>query len=223
MAIDEYLMESQALPEAKPTLRFYSWDKPAYSIGYFQNIGEMAKRFQSSTSETPIVRRMTGGGLVSHGQDITFSIAVKEDHPFFSCGAKDSYLKVNEAVRLGLKPLYPRVDYADCKSIPIGRGKGHRDCFEDPVCYDLLLNGKKIVGASQRRRNGVVLHQSSIHLGGDPKIIRDRVIAGFRESWQAEFVEKPLSEDELLAAKQKEKERYSSKDWTYRLTSASKQ
>ncbi|OIO39009.1 MAG: hypothetical protein AUJ72_01570 [Candidatus Omnitrophica bacterium CG1_02_46_14] len=216
MAIDECLMESQVLPDVRPVLRFYSWDQPAYSIGYFQKVSEIAERFHLSDPNIPIVRRLTGGGLVKHGHDLTFSIAAKDSHSYFSCGAKNSYLKVNEAVRLGLKPLYPTIDYADCKSIPLGRGKGNRVCFEDPVCYDLLLNGKKIVGASQRRKNGIVLHQSSIHLSGDPKIILKNIIEGFKECWKIELIEEPLTEKELETSKQKEKERYTSNNWTHR-------
>ena len=208
-------MESQSSPVAAPTLRFYSWVSPAYSIGYFQNISEIAKRYQSGQTGFPIVRRMTGGGLVFHGRDITFSIVVKGNHPFFSGGAKDSYLKVNEAVRVGLKPLYPKMDYADCKSIPSGRGTGNRVCFEAPSCYDLLLGGKKIVGASQRRKNNTILYQSSIFLNGDKKNLHNHILEGFKRNWKIDFFEDPLSKEELLAAQQIEKERYASTDWAY--------
>ena len=143
MAIDEMLLGSQAAPDTAPTLRFYTWAVPAYSVGYFQDVDEIFKRFQSAKTGAPVVRRVTGGGLVFHGQDVTFSITAKENSPFFSGEVKDSYLKVNEALRVGLKPVFQGIDYADCKTIPSGRGKGNRICFEAPSCYDLLLYGKK--------------------------------------------------------------------------------
>ena len=214
MAIDEMLMESQSSPAAMPALRFYSWVSPAYSIGYFQNVSEIAKRYQSKKMGLPIVRRMTGGGLVFHGQDITFSIAVKGNNPFFSGSAKESYLKANEAVRTGLKRLYPKIDYADCKSIPSGRAKGNRVCFEAPVCYDLLLEGKKVVGASQRRKNNLILHQSSIFLEGNETTLRNHIVEGFKQNWNIDFFEEPLTPSELELANQIEKKRYTSTDWS---------
>ncbi len=215
MAIDEMLMESQSLPGAMPALRFYSWANPAYSIGYFQSVGKITERFRSAKTGVSVVRRITGGGLVFHGQDITFSIAAKQSNPFFSGGAKDSYLQVNEAARSGLQPFYPKIDYADCKTVPSGRANEERVCFEAPVCHDLLLDGKKIVGASQRRKNDVVLYQSSIFLNGDKNNLLRHLINGFKEKWKIDLVEKPLSKTELLFAHQKEKERYASSDWAY--------
>ena len=163
----------------------------------------------------PVVRRITGGGLVFHGRDITFSIVVKGSNPFFSGGAKDSYLKVNEAVRRGLQRRYPKIDYADCKSIPSGRAKGNHVCFEAPACYDLLLDGKKVVGASQRRKNGSILHQSSIFLGGDEINLRSYIVEGFEQNWNIDFFEEPLTPSELELANQIEKKRYTSTDWAY--------
>ena len=215
MAIDELLMESQALPGAFPVLRFYSWSEPAYSVGYFQNVEEIAKRFQCEKKNIPVVRRMTGGGLVFHGQDLTFSISVKNDSPFFKGEVKDSYLRVNEALRAGLQLLFPKIDYADCKSIPSTRGKENRICFEAPSCYDLLIQGKKVVGASQRRKNCAVLHQSSIFLDMPSDELRQGILNGFREKWGIDLFEKPLTEEEILSAEKKEKKRYASLEWAY--------
>ena len=117
-----------------------------------------------------VVRRVTGGGAVFHGEDLTFSLVVKKEHPCFRGAAKDSYLKVNEVLRIAFKSIYPEIDYADCKSSLAPRGGARRICFEEPVCYDLLLKGKKVLGASQRRRGGVVLHQSSLCLKSKPEV-----------------------------------------------------
>ena len=215
MAIDEVLMKSQNFPDTPPVLRFYSWLGPAYSVGYFQNVAEIVKRYSCEKKNISVVRRITGGGIVIHGQDLTFSLAVKSSSPFFSGAAKDSYLRVNEALRVGLKPLHPKIDYADCKSIPSGRGGGNRVCFETPSCYDLLLDGKKIVGASQRRKNGVILHQSSVFLEGDRRNLILKILEGFKETWKIIFLEKSLSDEELMSAKVKANERCRAKEWAY--------
>lgn len=212
MAIDEMLMESQNSPDALPVLRFYSWIKPAYSIGYFQNVGEVAKKFNCERKKISVVRRLTGGGAVLHGNDLTFSLAVKKNNPFFEGQAKDSYLKINEVLRVGIKRLYPQIDYADCRNIPSGRGRRERICFEAPVCHDLLLEGKKVVGASQRRKHRAILHQSSIFLDADKNLLLKQILEGFKLQWNVEFEKIPLSGNELLITKQKQ-ERYKNLEW----------
>ncbi len=215
MGVDEMLMESQESHENFPTIRFYSWEQPAYSIGYFQNIKDIKKRFDLERAEIPVVRRITGGGLVPHGIDITFSITAKSDYPFFKGEVKDSYLKVNEAVRTGLQAILPKIDYANCKDIPPKRAGSDRICFEAPSCYDLLLNGKKITGSSQRRKNNSILHQSSVFLDVEKKEITARIIKGFKEKWEVDFFEEPLSDEELETCKKKEAERYNSEEWAF--------
>ena len=213
MAADEVLMEGQRLPDAQPTLRVYFWTDPAISIGYFQDVTRTAHRFKSSAGEKKIVRRITGGGLVHHGEDLTFSLALKDKNPFLPTDVKMSYLKVNEALRTGLKGSYPEVDYADCKTVPSGRGDGERICFEKPSCYDLLIDGKKVVGASQRRRDGVILHQSSVYLQEPRRVLTEKIVEGFRALWSVDFEERHFGAEELAKIKEVEKQRYGSPEW----------
>ena len=210
MAVDEFLMLSQSGEGAAPVLRFYSWDKPSVSIGYFQKVEEAAKKFEG----VPVVRRISGGGTVQHGKDLTFSLSIPVKNPFFPADVKSSYLRINEAVRTGLKELYPKLDYADCRTVPAGKRQGGgRICFEAPACYDLLLSGKKVLGASQRRIGKDLLHQSAMFLGGDRARLIDGIVNGFRSLWKADLQERPLSREELLKAGELERKRYDSAEW----------
>ena len=213
MAIDEVLMESQSSPKNFPVLRIYSWEKPSISVGYFQNTARVAERFECAKKKIPLVRRITGGGTVLHGKDLTFSLALKNPNPFFSGEVKNSYFKINEALRKGLMDLYPNTYYADCRNVPSARGGGERICFEAPSCYDLLLEGKKVVGASQRRIAGTILHQATIFLDHDRSVLTERVLEGFRKELKIEFTEKALTAEELELAGRRRSERYSSKEW----------
>ena len=67
MAVDEALA---SLCRDYATLRFYAWDTPTVSIGYFQRTGEIDL---SACREFAIglVRRPTGGRAVLHRQDLT--------------------------------------------------------------------------------------------------------------------------------------------------------
>lgn len=211
MAVDEFLMGAQRLPGAVPCLRFYRWERPAVTCGYFQNVGEIAGRFK----DMEIVRRLTGGGLVVHGEDLTFSLTLADSHPFFKGNVKDSYLRVSEALRLGLKPHYPELDYADCRNTLSPRGRGERICFDQPACYDLLLGKRKVAGSSQRHSDGAVLYQSSLFLPADAPAVVLQVLEGFKYAWKAEFEERALSDEELDAAEKKREGRYASPDWRF--------
>ena len=131
---------------------------------------------------------------------------------------KESYLKVTEALRLGLKDFYPDLDYAPCKDLKATHERQKsRICFEEPSCYDLLWNGKKVMGASQRRIGSAVLHQATVFLKEDGKSLAKKIIAGFEKSWKVSFEERGLMENEKREALKIEAERYSSTEWAFGL------
>ncbi len=209
MAIDEVLLRGQG--RHLPVLRIYSWSSAACSIGYFQDTRKVAAKLGPGKQGMTVVRRITGGGLVVHGSDVTLSLAVPGS--WLPGDVKSSYLKVNEALRTGFQGLWPALDYADCKTVPSGRGQGDRICFEAPTCYDLLLGSRKVVGASQRRVDGAVLHHSAVFLPADAKTVARKIIEGFEKKWGAVFEEIPLTEEELREAGEIERSRYASEEW----------
>lgn len=215
MAIDEWLLQAQHAVDATPTFRFYSWDRPSVSVGYFQKIEVAAQKFNAEKKNLPVVRRLSGGGSVEHGKDLTFSLTLKTQNPFFPTDVKTSYLRINEAIRTGLKMLYSKLDYADCRTAGANRKRqsDERVCFEAPACYDLLLDGQKVLGASQRRVGNGLLHQSSLFLNGDRQYLTKAILRGFESLWGVKFEQNPLSEQELDAARELEQARYISKEW----------
>ena len=91
MALDEVLLES--VPRlGKPVLRFYSWKHAAASFGYFQRYAEVERL----TLLRPLVRRPTGGGLVPHDVDWTYSLAFPPCYEWYSTSAAESYRRVHE-------------------------------------------------------------------------------------------------------------------------------
>lgn len=206
MAIDEMLMLGQGRADSVPALRFYTWSESCMSIGYFQSVNDFAKR--------AVIRRITGGGSVQHGNDLTFSITATFPNNIIPTGVKDSYLKVNEAVRVGLKPLYPALDYADCRdSLSMRERQRDRICFEKPDCHDLLLGGRKILGASQRRIGNKFLHQSALYLDAPKEILISAITEGFEKVWKIKFKATALTQAEKDQALDIEKTRYSDPAW----------
>ncbi len=152
MALDEALLE--AMPRlSKPVLRFYGWTQPAASFGYFQKVQEIERL----TPLRPLVRRPTGGGLVPHDADWTYSLAFPTSHYWYSLAAIESYRRVHEWLHRAFANL--GVDTLVALQ-PLHAGPGQ--CFVGYEQFDLLWRGHKIAGAAQRRRRDGLLIQGSV-------------------------------------------------------------
>jgi lipoate-protein ligase A len=152
MALDEALL--QAAPRlGQPVLRFYSWTEPSASFGYFQKYAEVAMM----TPLRPLVRRPTGGGLVQHNADWTYSLVFPPDDGWFSLSATESYQRVHEWIRAAFAKLALATELApDCLKPHPGQ------CFAGQEKFDVLWRGQKIAGAAQRRTRDGLLIQGSV-------------------------------------------------------------
>jgi lipoate-protein ligase A len=152
MALDEALLESVAELGA-PALRCYGWTQPAATFGYFQHFAEIEK----ATLLRPLIRRPTGGGLVPHDADWTYSLAFPPGHEWHSLRAEDSYRRVHEWIQRAFARLNVVTEVAPCckKTAP-------GQCFVGHEKFDLLWHGKKIAGAAQRRNKLGLLIQGSV-------------------------------------------------------------
>jgi lipoate-protein ligase A len=169
MAMDEALLE--AMPRLqRPVLRFYGWTEPAASFGYFQKFSEIEK----TTLLRPLVRRPTGGGLVPHDADWTYSLAFPTNHEWYSLSAVDSYRRVHEWIVAAFAELKVPTELAPCclKSAP-------GQCFVGHEKFDVLWQEKKIAGAAQRRSKLGLLIQGSVQ-PPPLSLVRDRWEAAMR-------------------------------------------
>jgi lipoate-protein ligase A len=152
MALDEALLEG-ASRLGKPVLRFYGWNEPAATFGYFQKYAEVER----ATSLRPLIRRPTGGGVVPHDADWTYSLVFPPGHEWHSLKAEASYRRVHEWIQSAFAKLDVAADLAP-KSHLAGPGQ----CFVGYEKSDLLWHGKKIAGAAQRRNKSGLLIQGSV-------------------------------------------------------------
>lgn len=152
MALDEALLESMPRLQ-RPVLRFYGWTEPAASFGYFQSYSDIERM----TVLRPLVRRPTGGGLVPHQSDWTYSLVFPINHSWYSTTAKNSYRWVHEWVQAAFASLSLETQLATT-----ARGAQPGACFAGYELADLLWKGQKIAGAAQRRRHDGLLIQGSI-------------------------------------------------------------
>ena len=100
MALDEALLESMSRL-GRPVLRFYGWTEPAATFGYFQKYADVGR----ATHLRPLIRRPTGGGIVPHDADWTYSLAFPPGHEWHSLKAEESYRRVHEWIQRAFAKL----------------------------------------------------------------------------------------------------------------------
>lgn len=161
MALDEALLE-RALRFQQPILRFYSWTQPAASFGYFQRYQDV----EQLTALRPLVRRPTGGGIVPHDADWTYSLVFPRCHEWYELSATESYCRAHRWIQMAFEKLGLETELAPAAFTP-QPGK----CFAGHEQSDLLWRGRKIAGAAQRRRKDGLLIQGSIQ-PPSPSILR---------------------------------------------------
>ena len=134
MAIDEALLETAKIP----SIRFYRWNSPALSFGYFGRFADVAPY----AAERDLVRRWTGGGIVFHGDDLTYSIIIPAHDGMFAESSAFIYAAIHSALRDALNSDGQRAELApaaeatvtDCESSSgADRGYNPSSCSHAPV------------------------------------------------------------------------------------------
>jgi lipoate-protein ligase A len=198
MAVDEALLETAT----NPCLRFYGWRKPAISFGYFGRFADVAHE----QPRRDIVRRWTGGGIVYHGDDVTYSLVLPAQVAARFRSSRAVYSEVHDAIR---RALGADVDAALATA---AAPKVSDACFANAVESDVLIAGRKIAGAAQRRTRTGLLHQGSIQ--------RLTLPSGFQDNFArllcACFDWKVLSPALLGRAEQIAGAKYDSRQWLER-------
>jgi lipoate-protein ligase A len=150
MALDEAML----LGAHEPWMRVYQWSEPTISIGFSQEL----QRVQAEHHEWPLVRRWTGGGVVVHDGDWTYTLAAPQGSVLCEMRATDSYRMIHEAMVEALGEC----GITDCVLQPESTSDGMGVCFVEPAKHDVVHRGEKIAGAGQRRAKAGFLHQGTV-------------------------------------------------------------
>jgi lipoyl(octanoyl) transferase len=224
MAIDEALLESASAP----SIRFYRWESPALSFGYFGRFADVAEY----ASERDLVRRWTGGGGVFHGDDLTYSLIVPAGDAAFTksstsiyenvhCALRDALIANGESSELaaaatvsdrrqsrkGDLQIAPAVEKR--RSLDPGVSASSDNCFANPVRADVMSNGRKIAGAAQRRTRNGLLHQGSIqHVD-----LGNGLAEKFAQALCEKCRERKIDNDALKRARELAEQKYATDAW----------
>ena len=211
MAIDEALLECLTVP----AIRFYRWQSPALSFGYFGRFADVA----NYKGNRDLVRRWTGGGIVFHGEDLTYSILVPASDATFAESSMWIYENIHRALcdalgETGQHAIVAGGDDFGRFSPPIAaRRAGISDagynCFTTPVRADVMIHGRKVAGAAQRRTRRGLLQQGSIQ-GID---IGNGLAQRFARALSANCCERKVDEAILKLARKLAQQKYGTESW----------
>ncbi|TFG72772.1 MAG: lipoate--protein ligase family protein [Anaerolineales bacterium] len=236
MATDEAILRHVTSGKSPNTLRFYTWDPSAVSIGYFQGIEQEVDLAVCRDHNVAVVRRLTGGGAVYHDRDgeVTYSLSIEDTYPGLPAKVLDSYRVLCAGLIKGFEILGLAAEFK-----PIN---------------DIQVNGKKISGNAQTRRFGGILQHGTLLCRVNPRLmfallkvpdekIRDKMIqaveervtsverelgqvdreaitqamiAGFAEALGIELIAGTLLASEIAMAEQIKTERYANQDWNFK-------
>jgi len=166
MAIDEAILFAVGKRLMPPTLRLYSWKTPCLSLGFAQSTSDVDLK-KLSELNWELVRRPTGGKAILHCDELTYAVIAPNDEPRVQGSVLSSYLRLSQGLLRSLSIMgasaHAQEIYDDLQN---AKTKGPV-CFEVPSNYEITINGKKIIGSAQARRNEGVLQHGTLPLFGD--------------------------------------------------------
>lgn len=201
MAIDEALLLSYQERDSEPVLRLYGWKPAAVSIGVSQDPQELFHEHLLK-KPVPFVRRPTGGGIIYHKDELTYSVvACAEDLELQSMSVKTSYEVLTSFLIRAYENLGLKAGFAKYAGHPAQEGIASI-CFARNEEYDILVNGRKLGGSAQKRSHNIILQHGSIPLtletDGLKNILRTpSLLLGIHSSCLQEALGKKIDLNEL--------------------------
>ena len=192
MAIDEAIWESHAANLVPPTIRFYGWSPAAVSVGYFQRIYSEVNVDLCRNKGISIVRRITGGRAVLHDRELTYSLVAREDTKSLPPNLMGSYRLISQGLIAGLKEVGVEAEMTIPTANRDNLGKMPRNgaCFDAPSFYEITVDGKKLIGSAQVRREATLLQHGSLLIGFSPHDLVSLLM--FKDEEDAKRCEKTL-------------------------------
>lgn len=164
MAVDEAVLEAAGRGDVPATLRLYAWDPACLSLGYAQPFADVdTSRLRANGWD--VVRRATGGRAILHTDELTYSVCAGPDEPLLRGSVLESYNRLARALLAAVRSLELPVTMEE-NAPAVTEGKGPV-CFEVPSTYEIVVDGKKLIGSAQARRREGVLQHGTLPLTGD--------------------------------------------------------
>lgn len=235
MAVDEVLFHS-SIETNTPTVRVYEW-KNSITIGRFNSINTILDLKALDTKKISYTRRVTGGGILIHADDISYSISIPQ-YSINALDVKENYRYICGFILNFYKKLGLESKFAIDEDLSISKSN---ICTLANESYDITINAKKIGGNAQRYSKKSLFQHGSIPLKLDTKLyemifledaelekiltlqklgihsskeqLKQLMINSFQESFDVELVANRLTEEELEKVDELQRTKYDSGDW----------
>lgn len=233
MAIDETLLNTYDTT-CLPIFRLYSW-KQSLSFGRFSKIEKNINL--SKLDNLSYARRVTGGGILIHDCDISYTLILPKTY-VKEYGVKKSYSYLCSFLMdfyktLGLVPLFASQTNISCQRDDI--------CLAGNESYDIIINKRKIGGNAQRYTKDALFQHGSIPIKFDKELfkplflnqsglesaatlsnegiknekdeLKEILKNSFCKSFKCELIEDKLSVEEMQKAQHLFETKYSLDSW----------
>jgi len=202
MDLDRRLLDACERDPSRAYLRFYTWAPPALSLGRFEPDDAVSAE-RARACGVDVVRRPTGGRVVLHSEDLTYSVVAPR-----SAGATvaDTYAWISARIVEGLRRLGADVETA--------RGSAERSverrrpCFLSAARHEIVHQGRKLVGSAQRLEPNALLQHGSLPIGRGYLRVVDYLAAdeAAKRRLAAEMVSGTVCLEEILGRRPAEAE-----------------
>ncbi len=231
MSLDQTLQESVDRQQI-PTLRFYGWNVPTLSLGYFQPF--LSRRTHSPSLLSACVRRATGGGAIMHHRELTYSLVLPQSIQMIG-PRLDLYEKIHASL---VRALYdcgvPVAPFRQSDQNQCGWDCDAFLCFRRRTAEDLILHGYKVLGSAQRKSRSSLLQHGSLLLDASefaPELpgvndllnskvqlneLIEAITQNFSDDLGIKWKESSFSSEEMTRANEIAADRFASERWLCR-------
>ena len=236
MAVDEALLTAFG-EEDLPIFRLYRWEEPSLSFGRFSQPMETVDMQRIRTENIPYARRITGGGILVHGDDISYSMVVPRSF-VRERGVRQSYRELCGFLIALYEQLGANAAFAHDLQLPESQSP---ICLAGTEAYDIMISSRKIGGNAQRHTQHAMLQHGTIPLGIDREyfetlflrdaglsqaatlkeidsaltetILTEKIIKAFGETFGTILTEESLNAEEQKLAQHLFDEKYNREAW----------
>ncbi|MBP5286743.1 MAG: lipoate--protein ligase family protein [Elusimicrobiales bacterium] len=216
MAADEILCGCNA---AQYILRFFNWASPGITYGYSQRRRQVEAAVRiAGSSIKDLVRRPTGGGIVFHDDDVTFSFIFPSPELLFE--PHKTYERLHTAINRKYRECGEDFTLMSGRTESYAVNSPAMACFSKPVTLDILYNDRKVLGGALRKTGTKMLYQGSFQFPGARKrqAFHRRIIASaLSEEFRLEWETVPFSEEMLEELRMLAVNKYRTEEWNSRI------
>jgi lipoate-protein ligase A len=166
MATDKYFLHQCNKELEGWVVRLYTWKPWCFSLGNAQKKEQELYLDKVMDSGLESVKRMTGGRVVYHAKELTYSVIGPLDQVSWTDSLANTYQKINEVLLEGLKEagFSTELEKGDVTDTFLKNG-ANKPCFASTSRSELVYDKRKVVGSAQRRLRKAFIQHGSILVG----------------------------------------------------------